>query len=114
MPESNKKGHKVSVALYETKRIDGASRIEESAWLSLSQARSVPDDKVVDEFNRVEEMASIEKNLHLLNQREMFVLRERARGLELKEIGGQLRLGKERVRQIESEALSKIRRALHK
>jgi RNA polymerase sigma-32 factor len=55
------------------------------------------------------------KSMKRLNEKEVYVIKNRIMSdspLTLQEIGDHLKLSKERVRQIESEALKKLKRAM--
>lgn len=59
---------------------------------------------VVDQIALAEAAARVERRLRGLTQRQRHVIRQRAEGLTLREIGGHFGLSRERVRQIEREA----------
>jgi RNA polymerase sigma factor (sigma-70 family) len=54
--------------------------------------------------------AEIDKYLSVLDDRSAYILTEMAKGRTLKEVGDELGLTRERIRQIKNEAIKKIQR----
>ncbi len=75
----------------------------------------LPDEIVADTIDDERRSAWLRDALHVLNEREMKIIERRRLsedGATLEELGGALGISKERVRQIETRALEKLRSAL--
>ncbi len=75
----------------------------------------LPDEIVGHEIDRERRTAWLAEAMHVLNDRELRIIRERRLdedGLTLEALGNKLGISKERVRQIESRAIEKLRQAL--
>jgi RNA polymerase sigma-32 factor len=75
----------------------------------------LPDETVGDDIDRQRRRDWLNAALHVLNERELKIVRERRLaedGATLEALGHKLGISKERVRQIESRALEKLRHAL--
>lgn len=75
----------------------------------------LPDEIVGHEIDHERRTAWLAKAMHVLNERELRIIRERRLdedGLTLEALGNKLGISKERVRQIESRAIEKLRQAL--
>ena len=100
-----------SVSIHAPIGEDGDRSLDEMLWDDMAQSA---DDAVIAR-EREGKAASI---LKVLSPREQFILRRRfgidgePDGLTLREIGEQLNLSRERVRQLEAMALAKLRAAL--
>ena len=84
--------------------------------LDLLQEDSPNQEEILakEEEKRIRER-EIEKAMKRLNEKEIYVIKNRIMSdspLTLQEIGGHLKLSRERVRQIESEALKKLRKEI--
>lgn len=74
-----------------------------------------PDDLYMDSHDGNKKAALIERAMKNLTERESFIIRERQLredGVTLAVLGTQLGISKERVRQLEAQALGKLRQAL--
>ncbi|OGP71821.1 MAG: RNA polymerase subunit sigma-70 [Deltaproteobacteria bacterium RBG_16_50_11] len=88
----------------------------ELTHLDLLQEDSPNQEEILakEEEKRIRER-EIEKAMKRLNEKEIYVIKNRIMSdspLTLQEIGGHLKLSRERVRQIESEALKKLRKEI--
>jgi RNA polymerase sigma-32 factor len=75
----------------------------------------LPDETVGDEVDRQRRTTWLRSALNVLNERELRIVKERRlrdEGATLEQLGESLGISKERVRQIESRALEKLREAL--
>jgi len=75
----------------------------------------LPDETVGDQIDGERRIGWLRQAMTVLSEREMRILRERRldeEGATLEAIGAELGISKERVRQIESRALEKLRSAL--
>ena len=88
----------------------------DAEWQDLLEDDSVtPDIQVMDARDGSKRSEWIAQALQSLNDREMLIIRQRRLGDEtvtLETLGAQLGISKERVRQIEHQALGKLRKAL--
>ncbi|NVJ98354.1 MAG: RNA polymerase factor sigma-32 [Alphaproteobacteria bacterium] len=74
-----------------------------------------PDQVYMKEVDGAKKAALIQKAMGSLTERESFIIRERQLredGVTLAVLGSQLGISKERVRQLEAQALSKLKQAL--
>ena len=74
-----------------------------------------PDELVGEEIDRVRRLKWLRAALAVLSEREMRILRERRlvdNAATLEALGSRLGISKERVRQIETRAIEKLRQAL--
>jgi RNA polymerase sigma-32 factor len=91
---------------------------DESAqeWQDLLVSESPrPDELYMESHDGDKKAALIEKAMGQLTERESYIIRERQLkedGVTLAVLGTQLGISKERVRQLEAQALSKLRQAL--
>ena len=77
--------------------------------------KPLPDEMVSDQIDAERRVAWLRQAMKVLNDREMRILRERRleeEGATLESIGERLGISKERVRQIESRAMEKLKAAL--
>ena len=77
--------------------------------------RSQPEQTVIDDYNSDLRIREIQDALALLTDREQLVIRRRrlaARKQTLSDLGVELGVSKERVRQIENEAMLKMRKSM--
>jgi RNA polymerase sigma-32 factor len=75
----------------------------------------LPDEQVLRSIDDERRSAWLRSALTTLNPRELRIIRERRlaeEGATLESLGSELGISKERVRQIESRALEKLRQAL--
>jgi len=91
---------------------------DESAqeWQDLLVSESPrPDQEYMENVDGAKKAALIEKAMGSLTERESFIIRERQlreEGVTLAVLGSQLGISKERVRQLEAQALGKLKQAL--
>ena len=91
---------------------------DESAqeWQDLLVSESpAPEQEIMETHDSSKKAALIEKAMENLTERETFIIRERQlkeEGVTLAVLGGQLGISKERVRQLEAQALGKLKQAL--
>jgi len=89
---------------------------KELTHLDLLQEESPnQEDRLAEEQEKGIREREVQKALERLNQKERFIINNRIMSdepLTLQEIGSQLKLSRERVRQIESEALKKLKREI--
>jgi RNA polymerase sigma-32 factor len=89
---------------------------EQMQWQDLLVDEScAPEDEVMDRSDSEKRQAWLGQAIDTLNERERLIIRERRLsedGSTLEVLGDKLGISKERVRQIETAALDKIRRAL--
>ena len=91
---------------------------DESAqeWQDLLVSESPePEQEIMETHDSSKKAALIEKAMENLTERETFIIRERQlkeEGVTLAVLGGQLGISKERVRQLEAQALGKLKQAL--
>lgn len=91
---------------------------DESAqeWQDLLISESPrPDQEYMENVDGAKKAALIEKAMGSLTERESFIIRERQlreEGVTLAVLGSQLGISKERVRQLEAQALGKLKQAL--
>lgn len=91
---------------------------DESAqeWQDLLISESPrPDQDYMENVDGAKKAALIEKAMGSLTERESFIIRERQlreEGVTLAVLGSQLGISKERVRQLEAQALAKLKQAL--
>ena len=81
----------------------------------LVDDRALPDETVGDDIDTERRSAMLNDALSQLSERELRIVRQRRLTEEsatLEELGAQLGISKERVRQIESRALEKLRKLL--
>ncbi len=81
----------------------------------IASTDPLPDEVVGDEIDRERRSEWLNKALLVLNKRELRIIRERRLaedGVTLEALGIKLGISKERVRQIESRAIEKLRSAL--
>ena len=81
----------------------------------LVDERPLPDETVSDGIDTERRNSRLHEALTLLSERELRIVRERRlkeEGATLESLGAELGISKERVRQIETRALEKLRRAL--
>lgn len=81
----------------------------------LADERATPDEEVETSHDSEQRREWIADALKALNEREMLIIRQRRLSDEtvtLETLGKQLGISKERVRQIEHQALGKLRKAL--
>lgn len=74
-----------------------------------------PASRVEEDIDHMRQASLIDKALESLNEREQYIIRERRLqedGATLSELGQRLKISKERVRQLEVQAMSKIKRAV--
>ena len=89
---------------------NGAERMD-----FLADDRPLPDETVETVIDTERRTAWLEKALTVLNDREKRIIASRRlaeEGATLEQLGGELGISKERVRQIENRALEKLRKAL--
>jgi RNA polymerase sigma-32 factor len=88
----------------------------EAEWQDfLPDDRPLPDEEVMDRRDGARRTAWLQAALEALNPRELMIIRERRLqedGVTLEHLGDRLGISKERVRQIEHNALRKLREAL--
>jgi RNA polymerase sigma-32 factor len=83
----------------------------------LASEAPLPDEIVTNTIDRERRSTWLNEALGALNERELRIIRERRlseEGATLESLGASLGISKERVRQIESRALEKLRTALTK
>ncbi|SEQ04932.1 RNA polymerase sigma-32 factor [Faunimonas pinastri] len=83
----------------------------------IADNRPLPDEIVGDDIDRERRVIWLNDALHALNDRELRIVRERRLtedGATLESLGQQLGISKERVRQIETRALEKLKHELIK
>lgn len=83
----------------------------------LADEAPIPEEQVMAERDAERRKEWIADALEALNEREMLIIKQRRLSEEtvtLETLGRQLGISKERVRQIEHQALGKLRRALEK
>jgi RNA polymerase sigma-32 factor len=89
---------------------------KELTHLDLLQEESPnQEDRLAEEQEKGIREREVQKALERLNQKERFIINHRIMSdepLTLQEIGSQLKLSRERVRQIESEALKKLKKEM--
>lgn len=91
---------------------------DESAqeWQDLLVSEAPAPDRVyMDSYDSVKKAKLIEQAMENLTERESFIIRERQlkeNGVTLAVLGNQLGISKERVRQLEAQALGKLKQAL--
>lgn len=89
---------------------------KELTHLDLLQEESLnQEERLAQEQEKGVRQREVQKALKRLNEKEAFIIRNRIMSdepLTLQEIGSQLKLSRERVRQIESEALKKLKREI--
>jgi RNA polymerase sigma-32 factor len=89
---------------------------KELTHLDLLQEESLnQEERLAQEQERGAREREVQKALKRLNEKEAFIIKNRIMSdepLTLQEIGHQLKLSRERVRQIESEALKKLKREI--
>lgn len=89
---------------------------KELTHLDLLQEESLnQEERLAQEQERDFREREVQKALKRLNEKETFIIKNRIMSdepLTLQEIGSQLKLSRERVRQIESEALKKLKREI--
>ncbi len=91
---------------------------DESAqeWQDLLVSESPrPDQEYMENVDGAKKAALIQKAMGSLTERESFIIRERQlreEGVTLAVLGNQLGISKERVRQLEAQALGKLKQAL--
>ena len=81
----------------------------------LVDERPLPDETVSDGIDTERRNSRLHEALTLLSERELRIVRERRlkeEGATLESLGAELGISKERVRQIEGNALAKLKRAL--
>ncbi|NBC21533.1 MAG: RNA polymerase factor sigma-32 [Alphaproteobacteria bacterium] len=90
----------------------------DAQWQDLLADESpLPEEQVMDTRDSARRQTWINDALHALNEREALIIQQRRlseEGVTLETLGRQLGISKERVRQIEHQALSKMRKALEK
>lgn len=90
----------------------------DAEWQDLLADESpVPEAQVMEVRDSARRKEWINDALQALNEREMLIIRQRRlseEGVTLETLGRQLGISKERVRQIEHQALGKMRKALEK
>ncbi|NWG45752.1 MAG: RNA polymerase factor sigma-32 [Alphaproteobacteria bacterium] len=88
----------------------------DSEWQDLlADSRPLPDEELLDRKDAQVRRSWIRKALERLNERELMIIRERRlqdEGVTLETLGQRLGISKERVRQIEHQALTKLKAAL--
>ena len=88
----------------------------DSQWQDLlPDTAPQPDEKAMETMDNEQYKAWIAEALENLNDRETFIIRSRRLtddSVTLEALGKELGISKERVRQIEHNALNKLRRAL--
>lgn len=88
----------------------------DSEWQDyLSDDRAVPEDAVMNAHDTQIRLGWLKEAMETLTEREKLIIRERRLGEEsvtLAVLGDKLGISKERVRQIEHQALGKLRKAL--
>jgi len=98
-------------SLNATLTIDG-----DAEWQDLLvDDAETPDEQVMSETDAARRKHWITQALETLNPREAFIIRQRRLGedtVTLERLGEELNISKERVRQIEHQALAKMRRTL--
>jgi RNA polymerase sigma-32 factor len=98
-------------SLNATLTVDG-----DAEWQDLLvDSSETPDEQVMGETDAARRKHWIAQALETLNPREAFIVRQRRLGddtITLERLGEELNISKERVRQIEHQALAKMRRAL--
>lgn len=89
---------------------------KELTHLDLLQEESLnQEERLAQEQEKGVREREVQKALKRLNEKEAFIIKNRIMSeepLTLQEIGSQLKLSRERVRQIESEALKKLKREI--
>lgn len=81
----------------------------------LADERATPDEEYMDSHDSAQRSAWLHDAIGTLNDRERYIIEERRlseSGSTLEALGRTLGISKERVRQIESVALNKLRNAL--
>ena len=95
---------------------DGANEGTVTEWQDLLvDERDLPDEEVSDRLDGMRRHNWIASALQKLNERELTIIRARRLNedlVTLESLGHQLGISKERVRQIEHEALGKLKGAL--
>lgn len=88
----------------------------EAEWQdSLADERQIPEEAVMDHRDRTRCSELLREAMDVLNEREVVIIRERRLtedSVTLETLGGRLGISKERVRQIEHQAMRKLRKAL--
>lgn len=89
---------------------------KELTHLDLLQEESLnQEEKLAEEQEKERREKEVQRALKRLNEKEIFIIKNRIMAddpLTLQEIGDRLKLSRERVRQIESEALKKLKREI--
>jgi RNA polymerase sigma-32 factor len=89
---------------------------KELTHLDLLQEESPNQEEILAQEQEKEvREREVQKALKRLNEKEVFIIKNRVMSdapLTLQEIGNQLKLSRERVRQIESEALKKLKKEM--
>lgn len=90
----------------------------ESEWIdNIADNRALPEDQVMEEYDAERRSEWINTAMESLSQREVTIIKQRRLkddGDTLEALGKKLGISKERVRQIESVALGKLKNALLK
>jgi RNA polymerase nonessential primary-like sigma factor len=105
------------VPLEEIKKLCNPSRLKTTSKNeSWDRERETPIvyNEDINQFERTDNSQVVHRALAMLNERLRFVATKRMNGLTLKEIGDEMGVTKERVRQIETEAFDKLKQYLLK
>jgi RNA polymerase sigma-32 factor len=94
--------------------VDGS----EGEWQDfLADSASLPEDQAMESHDNAQRTEWVNEALQVLSPRELFIIKTRRlseEGETLEALGAQLGISKERVRQVEHQALKKLRIALLK